>query len=70
MALNLLHAFPKRPPVTHMHKAERKQPFAGPLCGQVAMDGKSFPRTPHTHDPLRVTCAKCIKAMKVAGGAA
>lgn len=63
MALNINRAIPQRPPVTHMHRAERGSPFAGPLCGQVAMDGKSHPRTPHTWDAARVTCAKCRKAL-------
>ena len=69
--LNVNRAIPQRPPVTHMHRAARGERFAGPLCGQVALDGKSHPRTPHTWDPARVTCAKCRKALaKLAEAAA
>ena len=70
MTLNLIRAIPQRPPVTHMHRAEPGQRFAGPMCGQVALDGKSHPRTPHTHDAVRVTCAKCRKALEKRGATA
>lgn len=63
MSLNLLRAMPHRPARVHMHKATRGEPFAGPVCGQVAMDGTSHPRTPHTWDASRVTCVKCRKAL-------
>jgi hypothetical protein len=58
----LTRAFPARPPVTHMAKHEGER-FAGPLCGQRALDGTSHARTTYTNLAERVTCKKCAKAV-------
>lgn len=59
MPLHLHAAFPMRPPITHLKKGGIGEPFAGPACGQRALDGKSHARTLYTTDPARVTCKKC-----------
>ena len=56
------------PRVTHFKRTDGLGHFAGPLCGQRALDGKSWAHAPYTTSPLRVTCKKCDRALKAAGG--
>jgi hypothetical protein len=54
----------------HYKRTDGLGQFAGPLCGQRAMNGGGWARTNYTTDALRVTCKKCEKALKAQGGAA
>jgi hypothetical protein len=66
----LLRAFPQRPPTTHLERRGADGRFAGPACGQRALDGSSFARTLYAKDPARVTCKKCRAAIERSARAA